>query len=580
MGQAPWGLQPISLDDIERIEVLKGPSSSLYGANAVCGVITITTRIIPEETSAFVRLAGGEVGVLEMYARAGTRIGDWGFSVSAGADLVNSFQFPRSTDKQLFKARAIVEYRLSENQRFRMDASLAEGTGMVSGSVSRMEMDFGLRAVRLSYQSPDLQGQIYWSQTPVSFTMSNPLELNGIRLATFAPITIDGHTVVTNAQWTLPEFYEPLLFIVGGGGRVSWLGSDQLLEDTYDDITSADYHQTGVSHWVSRLGVFVHTEYTPFDWVTITGSLRFDYNTETDPFLSPRLAAVVKPAKGQFVRASVARAFRKPSFIENHIHMKAEFPDESPITGGDRENFQEFMSRSIGNTSLGNEVFLAFDVGYLGKFLDDRLSIALDLYLNQQTNTVEMDANIVTNEQGLPDLDLTTLMHIHGKRDVNIVGSELTLRYSPVKSVMLMASWTHREVFSQDDWKYEDKSPKNLITLGGRFKTESGLVGSLYFFSRSEFPDRYVDNPAGMLEPSLTIYLDNAILILGKLGWRWKATEGVEFEAGAKLFLPFSPFSGNLFRYNEQAGGLTPQGVVYGGEELRRMVTGYLQGSF
>jgi iron complex outermembrane receptor protein len=580
MGQAPWGLQPISLDDIERIEVLKGPSSSLYGANAVCGVITITTRIIPEETSAFVRLAGGEVGVLEMYARAGTQIGDWGFSVSAGADLVNSFQFPRSTDKQVLKARAIVEYRLSENQRFRMDASFAEGTGMVSGSVSRMEMDYGLRAVRLSYESPDLQGQIYWSQTPVSWTMTNPLEFGGIRLATFTPTTIDGHTVVTNAQWTLPEFYKPLLFIVGGGGRMSWIGSDQLLASTYDEITSPDYHKTGLSHWVSRAGAFVHSEYTPFDWMTITGSLRFDYNTETDPFLSPRLAAVVKPAEGQFVRASVARAFRKPSFVENQLHMQAEFPDESPITGPAREAFQEFMSRSIGNPNLGNEVFLSFDVGYLGKFLDDRLSIALDLYLNQQSNTIEVDAKIVPNQQGLPDLDLTTLKHIHGKRNVNIVGSEVTLRYSPSKAVALMASWTHREVFSQDDWKYEDKSPKNLITVGGRFKTESGLVGSLYFFSRSKFPDRYVDNPAGMLEPSLSIDLDNSILILGKLGWRWKAAADLEFEAGVKLFLPFSPFSGDLFSYYEQAGGVTPLGTVYGGEALRRMVTGYLQGSF
>jgi outer membrane receptor protein involved in Fe transport len=543
-------------------------------------VITITTRVVPEETSAFIRLAGGEVGVLEMYARAGTRIGNWGFSISGGADLVSSFQNPRSTDKELFKAQAIVEYRLSETQRFRLDAAIADGVGMVSGSVSRMNMDFGLRAVRLSYQSQDLQGQLYWNQIPISWNMATPLEFSGIRLATFAPATVDGHTVVSNAQWTLPEFYEPLLFIVGGGGRISWLGSDQLLDESYDDITSPDYRQPGISHWESRLGVFVHTEYSPFDWVTITGSLRFDYNSVTDPFLSPRLAAVVQPAKGQYIRASVARAFRKPAFVENKIHLMAKFPDESPITGPARENFQEFMSRSIGNPNLGNEVFLSFDVGYLGKFLDDKLSVALDLYLNQQSNTIEMDADIVVGDQGLPDLNETTLMHIHGKRNVNIIGSELTLSYTPTKAVFLTASWSHREVFSQVDWKYEAKSPKNLITLGGRFKTEMGLVGSLFFFSRSEFPDQYVDNPSGLLEPSITIYLDNFFIIMAKLGWRWRTTGGLELEAGAKLFTPFSPFSGPLFRFYEQGGGITPTGVVYGGEELRRMVTGYLQGSF
>ena len=41
-----------------------------------------------------------------------------------------------------------------------------------------------------------------------------------------------------------------------------------------------------------------------------------------------------------------------------------------------------------------------------------------------------------------------------------------------------------------------------------------------------------------------------------------------------------SPFSGPLFNYYEQGGGMTPHGVIFGGEQLRRIVTVYLQGSF
>ena len=46
LGSTPWEAQPISLDDVERIEIIRGPGSSLYGANAVAGVISITTRAI------------------------------------------------------------------------------------------------------------------------------------------------------------------------------------------------------------------------------------------------------------------------------------------------------------------------------------------------------------------------------------------------------------------------------------------------------------------------------------------------------------------------------------------------------
>jgi hypothetical protein len=51
-------------------------------------------------------------------------------------------------------------------------------------------------------------------------------------------------------------------------------------------------------------------------------------------------------------------------------------------------------------------------------------------------------------------------------------------------------------------------------------------------------------------------------------------------EAGVKLFLPFSPFPGPLFRYHERGGGETPFGKYYGGEQLTRAVTAYLQGHF
>jgi hypothetical protein len=74
-------------------------------------------------------------------------------------------------------------------------------------------------------------------------------------------------------------------------------------------------------------------------------------------------------------------------------------------------------------------------------------------------------------------------------------------------------------------------------------------------------------------------HMDNVMLFLGKLGWAWE-TGGVRAEAGVKLFLPFSPFSGPLFRYYERGGGQTPGGRYYGGIELARALTAYLQGSF
>jgi hypothetical protein len=76
--------------------------------------------------------------------------------------------------------------------------------------------------------------------------------------------------------------------------------------------------------------------------------------------------------------------------------------------------------------------------------------------------------------------------------------------------------------------------------------------------------------------------MEHVFLVTGKLGYRWKVPAGVDLqmEAGVKLFMPISPFGDHLFRYREVGGVWTNTGENYGGEELRRAVTGYLQGSF
>lgn len=577
MGTPYWEVQPILLEDIERIEVIRGPGSALYGANALAGVISITTRSVTEKTSAWARVGGGELGRLRIGARASTRIGDWAVSLSAGFDQRDPFSDPEAEGLLIYNFRSVVEYRLSESQRFKLDMGLSQGEGPLATGLGDAWGSLGVRTVQVSYLSDNLRGKLYWSQNPLSGSFRAPLEYGGIRLAEFDEMDMGANTVDGEAQWTLPRFWDPLMLIIGGGGRFSWLSADKFLDaDTYADITSPDYHELGIDHHELRMGAFIHGELAPTDWVTCTFGTRFDYNNITGVFLSPRLAAVFRPTGEQFVRLGVARAFRKPTFIETHMHPMASFPPDSPITGPDQFNFQEFMTRVVGNDKLEDEELLAFEVGYLGRFLDGRLSVALDLYYNYHSNVILLTDRIVEDENGLPDLAQSAVLFENTGGDLDIIGSELTVHYEPVPSIRLLVSWTHREVLG----KTNHESPKNLFTVGGRFNLESGLVGSLYVFSRSEFTDTIVSNPAGLLEPRLSQHMDQVFLFMGKLGWRWSLPAGVDLEAGVKLFLPVSPFGEHLFRYREAGGITSVTGQNYGGEELRRVVTGYLQGSF
>jgi outer membrane receptor protein involved in Fe transport len=481
----------------------------------------------------------------------------------------------------LWKLRALAEYAWSNTERIRIDFGMTQGEGGLNTGAGLIDIKMGLRPLRIAYESKKLKGRLYWMNAPAEFTIRAPLEFGGIRLATVAPAATDLHVVDGEVQWTAPSFWDPLLLIVGGGGRVSWFSSDDLLDgETYADIQSPDYHQAGISHWEGRAGAFVHSELKPEEWVTLSASLRFDYTTEGGAFLSPRMVAVFRPVKGQYMRMGVSRAFRKPTFIDTRLHPMAEFPTDSPITGPAREDFQEFMSRMIGNSNLNNEELLSFEAGYLGQFFDDQFSVALNFYFTQVRELFTVTTHIVSTEQGLPDLDQSSVRSENEAGDLDINGIELVLQYNPSKSISLLASWVYREVSDQTSGGIVDTTPKNLVTVGGRFRSSSGLVGSLYIFSRSEFSDANVENPEGILAPKLTEHSDNVLLVMGKLGYEWITPRGLKFEVGAKLFLPISPFSGNLFRYYEDLGGISADGRYYGGQQLRRIVTGYLQGSF
>jgi iron complex outermembrane receptor protein len=582
LGQPLWALQPISLDDIERIEIIRGPGSFLYGANALAGVVAITTRAIGEKNSGWAHLGGGEVGRVKAGARASVRHGDWGASLSGGVDITGRFYNPRKPGRDIWKLRAVGEYRLSKKARLLLDGGFTGGQGLIASGVGPMDVIIDVRSLRLAYESEDLKGHLYWTQMTGSVNTKAPLEFAGIHLAEIMPFDFDGHTFDLEGQWTLPTFFDPLLIIVGGGGRASWIGSDQLLDaETFGDVGSDKYHKPGISHWEGRVGAFVHAEFAPFDWVTVTGDLRIDYNTITEEFLSPRLAAVFLPFEDQYLRLGVTRAFRKPAIIETHTHLNVTFPEGGPITAASQDKFREFMTRGIGNHNLDNEKLLSFEAGYLGQFLEKKLSVSLDLYYNLYANRIGVDEEIEQDDTtGLPDLDTSTFYYKNRpSKDRLIIGWELMVRYSPSKKLSLLASWAFREEFKNKNKNSTGSSPKNFLIAGVRFRTDSGLVGSLYAFAHSEFTEK-VASPSGLLEEGVNIHMANFALVLGKIGWQFRTAHDLQLEAGLKLFLPVSPDEAPYFRYNEAGGILTETGEPFTGDILRRMVSAYLQGSF
>ena len=86
-----WQSMSVHPADIERIEVIRGPGSALYGANAHSGVISIITRNSIEHT-AEVFLGAGEHDHRSLHARVGQRFGHWRMLVSGGVVTTDNWR--------------------------------------------------------------------------------------------------------------------------------------------------------------------------------------------------------------------------------------------------------------------------------------------------------------------------------------------------------------------------------------------------------------------------------------------------------------------------------------------------------
>ena len=81
-GHVNWDQLPVGLGEIERIEVIRGPGSAIWGAYAASGVVSVITKSPRDLAGTRLRVRGGEVGTLDVAALHAGVAGDWSYKLS------------------------------------------------------------------------------------------------------------------------------------------------------------------------------------------------------------------------------------------------------------------------------------------------------------------------------------------------------------------------------------------------------------------------------------------------------------------------------------------------------------------
>ena len=418
-GSAGIGWQTLALDDIERIEVLRGSNSASYGARAFLGVVNIVSRDVRETVGASASVARGDNGIADAGASVGWSARQASFRVSADSVSDNGLQgaFGAShTERMNFASHFALDQGADLDLR-------AGGVGMYAGRGDPADTA-GNPARRWFVGSQFMQAD--WHKPldeaqDLSISASHTENTNRDRFAFMTPGTYFGATVdfsgneyvdTVTAQHTLR--LSPTLRTVWGGEFRRERVVAPALFDSLGSVNTDFYRLFGSAEW--------HLT----DALLLNAGALAEHSDADGNSVSPRLMLNWRVAPGHTLRAGASTAFRPPSAYEKWGQVQYRDVNGQNPTG----------YYSYNNGTLVPEKLFSQELGYYFAPAASRISADLRVFNEQISDGIgHTEASIIPGQQ--PQYNL------NGQNN-QITGAELQLNWNPGADtrVFLSQTWT------------------------------------------------------------------------------------------------------------------------------------------
>ncbi len=302
-----YDLIPLTSDDIERIEIVLGPGSALYGPNSANGVMHIITRSPFGSEGNTISISGGQRSVRKLSLRHASSLNNKiGIKVSGGYVATHDWEYvdPLEVEARGFNPRDYSTERTSGE--FRLDFRPTDDLTLI-GSVGYSKMS-GLQQTDLGAgQAKDwtysfYQGRLlyrgWFAQIFYNTSDAGDTEL----ITAGDPIVDNSHLMVLQLQHNAS---------LGQKQHFAY-GADVLLTRPKTQGTVHGMHEDDDD--IDEYGIYLQSETNLSDQIDLIVAGRIDkHSLIEDLSFSPRAALVIKPAQDNALRLTYNRAFSTPS---------------------------------------------------------------------------------------------------------------------------------------------------------------------------------------------------------------------------------------------------------------------------
>ncbi|HEX4267413.1 MAG TPA: TonB-dependent receptor [Steroidobacteraceae bacterium] len=474
-----WDVQDYLMPDIDRIEVIRGPGATLWGSNAVNGVINIITKSAADTQGAWATVGGGTEQNALAAAQYGGETGDqmyYRVFAKYQSDAPEDYPAGASSDGwDLGHVGFRTDWKGDSADAFTVQGDAYDGRiGQVSPAVNIIGRPGPTPPLVVGVGGGNLLA--HWQHT-----MSDDSDYE-VRVY-YDYTHRDDPTFTDNLGSLDVDFLEHLP--LGSAQTITW----GLTGRTMYELTHGK-GLIGLNPPDSRYNLasgFVQDEVSLPHAVRLTLGTKLEHNDFSGFEVQPSVRAAWDLADTQTLWGAISRAVRVPTRIEQSEDIVATNPAANPVV------------ILLGNRNFHAEQVLAFEVGYRWRPLSD-LSLDLAAFRNRYTGLASL-------ELGAPYLDAATGQTIYPLLTENLIdghatGLEGLAQYSPVDWWRLSVNYSYMQMslspLGEDlnrNHFYEGSTPRNQAGLQSYFELPHNveLYGGLRVLSAIDSLPEIVD---------------------------------------------------------------------------------------
>jgi iron complex outermembrane receptor protein len=374
-GGVVWGVQDLMMEDIERIEVIRGPGGTLWGANAVDGVINIITKSAAETQGLLVSATGGTQDERSAATRYGGEFGaDLSYRTYVKYSDQGGFVTPSGTNAPDSARRA--------QGGMRMDWSSADNDHLT---------------LQGDYYGDDLTENVVLASLIPPYSEDLNLvdhDSGGNALGRWTHETVSGSSITVQSYFDYVhqeqagaseteqtfDFDAQQRFALGGRNDVLWGAGYRRVTGQFGDSAFAAWNP---DHYVDQLySAFLQDDISIVpDRFRVTLGSKLEHNNYTGFEVQPSARLLWRATDNESVWAAVSRAVRTPSPTDLSTQTNlAVLPPASPMP--------EVLISSSGNPHLEAEELLAYELGYRAA-VTHNLSLDVTTFFNRYERVIQ-----------------------------------------------------------------------------------------------------------------------------------------------------------------------------------------------